>query len=64
MRSFDPIILYCRKCGNTMTYERSIDPNIPTEVVRIESNLCDRCDDGGGFGEETWFDAQNHEVVP
>jgi len=47
-----------------MTYERSIDPNIPTEVVRIESNLCDRCDDGGGFGEETWFDAQNHEVVP
>lgn len=47
-----------------MNYERSIDQSIPPEVVRIESNLCDRCDDGGGFGEEHWFDAASEEVLP
>lgn len=59
----DPIKLHCRQCGNTMDYGRDIDPDVPPEVVRIESSSCDRCDDGG-FGTETWLDADGKEVIP
>lgn len=51
------ITLRCLGCGNTRPYERSADPNLPATVAWIESNLCDQCDDGGGFSEEHWFDA-------
>ena len=57
------IKLQCLGCGNAMDYDRSIDPDIPPEVVAIRSSNCPRCDDGG-FGEEHMFDAFGKEVIP
>lgn len=58
----DAIRLHCR-CGRSMDYDRSIDPDIPAVVVRIESTCCDKCD-RGDFGTERWLDAAGKEVFP
>lgn len=57
------ITLHCRSCKRSVDYDRSIDPDIPAIVTRIESSACNRCDTGD-FGTETWFNADGQEVVP
>lgn len=57
----DPIKLVCKNCGKTMDYDRSIDPTIRPQVVRIEQPHCDECWDGDRESE-TWFDAKGNEV--
>lgn len=59
----DAILLRCRHCKREMQYERTIDPDVPSNVAVIESSKCDVCDDGD-FGTETWFDAAGEVVVP
>lgn len=57
--------LRCGHCGNSISYERDIDPDIPPEVVLIVTNECDKCEAAdGGFGSETWYDATGKEVRP
>lgn len=63
MLNLDPIKLSCRRCGNTGSYDRCIDNTIPETVVRIETTLCDRCDDGD-FMQEIWIDECGKEVLP
>jgi hypothetical protein len=57
----DAIRMECKGCGKTMDYERSIDPSIPENVVRITQGGCDVCWNGD-FDDETWFDADGNEV--
>lgn len=57
----EAIKLVCLKCGKSMDYDRSIDPTIRPEVVRIEQPSCDECW-GGDRESETWFDAAGKEV--
>lgn len=45
-----------------MEYERSIDPSIPSEVVRITQPHCDECWNGE-CEEETWWDADGRRVA-
>ena len=59
----DPIKLECTGCGNHMEYDRSIDPSIPTSVVRIVHNICNQCDNGDR-GVERWYNAQGERVQP
>ncbi len=59
--SQNPIDLVCANCGRTIAYARTIDPDIPTNVVRIEQPHCDGCWDGDREGE-TWFDGAGNEV--
>lgn len=54
------IRLVCR-CGNSMDYDRAIDPSIPRQVARIESDLCPKCDTGDR-GAETWFDEVGNQL--
>lgn len=56
-----PIILVAKCCGKTMEYERSIDPSIPAEVVKIVQPSCDE-HWNGDFEDETWLDAAENEV--
>jgi hypothetical protein len=55
------IVLCCKGCGRSMNYERTIDPSIPANVVKITQGGCDVCWNGD-FDDETWFDAQGREV--
>jgi len=57
-----PIRLFCQCCGKSMEYERSIDPSIPSEVVRITQPHCDECWNGE-CEEETWWDADGRRVA-
>jgi hypothetical protein len=41
-----PIDLVCLHCGRTIAYARTIDPDIPANVARIEQPHCDKCWDG------------------
>lgn len=44
-----------------MNYERTIDPSIPPEVVKITQGGCDVCWNGD-FDDETWFGADGKEI--
>lgn len=61
MASKKAVKLHCSGCGRKSTYPRAADPDLPANVVRIVSSVCDRCDNGD-FGSETWFDADDREV--
>jgi hypothetical protein len=56
-----PIKLVCEGCKRSMEYDRSIDTDIPPEVVKITQPHCDQCWDGDREGE-TWYDAKGCEV--
>ena len=56
----DPIVLRCPRCRRMKTYERSIDPRVPSTVAQI-TIICPKCDDGD-FHEERWFDAAGAEL--
>jgi hypothetical protein len=59
------IKLECSHCGNTVSYDADVDPDLPEEVARIVTNECDKCEAAnGGFGDERWFDKDGNEVVP
>lgn len=59
----DSILLECEKCGNTMDYDRDIDPSIPENVVRISHTACIRCETGGEFIIETMFDVFGNVII-
>jgi hypothetical protein len=59
------LTLKCRNCGNTLKYDRRADPNLPKEVMLIETDECDKCEHSNGdFGGEYWFDKDGKEIVP
>lgn len=55
------IVLTAKCCGRTMDYDRSIDPDIPPNVVRIEQKTC-AVHWNGDFEDELWLDADGNEV--
>jgi hypothetical protein len=57
------IQLCCMTCGRSIDYDRSIDPSIPAEVVKITQPSCDECWTGG-FEDETWYDAEGRVIAP
>lgn len=59
--SMSPIKLECVNCKRSMDYDRSIDPSVPDEVVRISQPHCDECWNGDRE-DESWYDANGKEV--
>jgi len=53
------LLLRCEKCGRSMAYDRSIDPDIPAWVATLSQSHCDapECDTSDRL-IETWLDAQ------
>lgn len=56
-----PIKLFAQCCGKTIDYDRSIDPSIPANVVRITQATCDE-HWRGDREEEVWWDAEGRCV--
>jgi hypothetical protein len=59
------ITLHCTVCDQQMPYfpERAGE-DLPPEVETIQTTGCNLCDEGGGFVEETWLDANDQPVLP
>jgi hypothetical protein len=59
------VTLHCTACGRRKPYfPEQAGEDLPAEVDVIETTGCDLCDDGGGFVEETWRDANGKIVEP
>lgn len=57
----EPIKWVCANCGNTLDYDRALDPTIPKFVTKIVRFRCDQCSDS--FQDEVWYDANGVEVI-
>lgn len=51
---WEKVMLRCPQCKRTMKVSRDTTDPVGTAVVEF---LCDRCDDGGGFPETHYYDA-------